>query len=246
MQNIRKVITKQDFRRLGGGAGILASIAAAWLLVGSAVILPAARLSLLAQENPHQYLTFAAKHQAVVWMVNVLGGLLSPLLTLVLFLALVDRFQEDAPYQSRTGLAIGMVGMAGFAIGAFLKQIGLGSLVTLYATNKSAAAVAFYAVNGTANSFLGLGDLGLGLGILVFGSLMLQARGNYGHLGFLSSITGMPLILSAFVPHIILYVITSVLTVAWLAWTGTLLWMETVPHGATRRVGAREGHLARS
>ena len=45
---------------------------------------------------------------------------------------------------------------------------------------------------------------------------------------------------------IILYVITSVLTVAWLAWTGTLLWMETAPHGATRRVGAREGHLVRS
>ena len=51
MQNIRKVITKQDFRRLGGGAGILAAIAAAWLLVGAAVLLPAARLSLLVSKD---------------------------------------------------------------------------------------------------------------------------------------------------------------------------------------------------
>lgn len=231
-----KAITMQDLRQLGGGSGILAAIAAAWLLVGTTVVLPAAGLSLAGQENPHAYLTFAANHQIVLWMVNVLGGLLVPLLALVLLLGLADRFQEDAPARSRIGLSIGVVGAAGFAIGAFLRQIGLGSLITLYTTDKPAAVAAFYATNGAANSFLGLGDVALGLGVLVFGSIMLRAGGYYGHVGFLSAITGMPLILSGFVPHIILYLMASVLTIAWLAATGALLWIETAPQGLPAKV----------
>lgn len=231
-----KVLTTRDLRQLGGGAGFLAGIAAAWLLVGTTVVLPAAGLSLTGQEHPHAYLTFAANHQVLLWMVNVLGGLLAPLLALVLLLALADRFQEDAPARSTIGFSIGVVGAAGFAIGAFLKQIGLGSLVTLYTADRPAAVAAFYAMNGAANSFLSLGDVALGLGVLVFGSIMLRAGGYYGHVGFLSAITGMPLILSGFVPHIILYLMTSVLTIGWLTWTGTLLWMETAPHGLPARV----------
>lgn len=234
----------ENLRRLGGGAGILAGIAAAWLLVGVTVIFPASGLSVNVLDDPNKYLPFAAKHQVMFWMVNVLGGLLTPLLALVLLLALADRFREEAPDRSQIGLAIGVIGVTGFAIGAFLKVIGLGSLAALYPSSKQGAAVAFYAVNGTASSFMALGDVALGLAALVFGSVML-ATGGYGHVGFLSVVTGTPLILSGFVPHIILFIIASVLTIAWLTWTGALLWIETGPQRGVAMTRHHRNHSAR-
>jgi hypothetical protein len=225
----------QNLRRLGGGAGILAGVAAAWQLLGAAVIMPSTGLSMLAQDSPHKYLVFAGRHQALVWTVHILGGLMAPLLALVLLLALADRLREDAPERSQIALALGIIGVIGFTVGAFLKETGLGSLVAFHATNRTGAAIAFYAVNGSANSFLSMGDVALGLGALGFGSIMLGMGSNYGHIGFLSVITGTPLILSGFVPNVTLTLITSVLTIAWLAWNGTLLWMETMPRGVARR-----------
>ena len=224
----------QNLRRLGGGAGILAGIAAAWHLLGAAVIIPSAHLSLAAQESPHKYLVFALKHQDLIWWINVPGGILAPLLGLILLLALADRLREDAPDRSLIGLALGIVGMIGFAAGGSLKLFGLGSLVPFHLTNKTGAAIAFYAVNGTANSFLHLGDVAMGLGALVFGSIMLRMRGYYGQAGSLSVITGAALIVSAFDPLGAVYLIASLLTIAWLAGTGAVLWMEPAT-GAARK-----------
>ncbi len=234
MATLRKVVTMQNLRRLGGGAGILAGIAAAWHLLGAAVIIPSAHLSLAAQESPHKYLVFALKHQALIWWINVPGGILASLLGLILLLALADRLRDDVPDRSQIGLALGVVGMIGFAVGASLKQFGLGSLVPFHLTNKTGAAIAFYAVNGTANSFLYLGDVAMGLGALVFGSIMLRMRGYYRQAGSLSVITGAALILSGFIPHGTVYLIASLLTIAWLAGTGAVLWMEKATGGARR------------
>lgn len=241
MAILRKVVTMQNLRRLGGGAGILAGIAAAWHFLGAAVIIPSAHLSLAAQESPHKYLVFAHKHQAMIWWINVPGGMLAPLLGLILLLALADRLREDAPDRSQIGLALGVVGMIGFTVGAFLKQFGLGSLVPFHLTNKTGAAIAFYAVNGTANSFLSMGGVAMGLGALAFGSVMLRMRGYYGQAGSLSVVTGAALILSGFIPHGIIYLITSLLTIAWLGGTGAVLWMETATGAARRgRVGDQD------
>lgn len=225
MATPRKVVTMQSLRRLGGGAGILAGIAAAWHLLGAAVIIPSAHLSLAAQESPHKYLVFANKHQEIIGWING-GSMLASLLGLVLLLALADRLREDAPDRSQIGFTFGVVGMIGFAVAAFLKQFGLGSLVPFHLTNKVGAAIAFYAVNGTANSFLALGGVAMGLGALAFGSIMLKMRGRYGSAGSLSVITGAALIVWGFVPHGTVYLIASLLTIAWLAGTGAILWME--------------------
>jgi hypothetical protein len=230
-----------NIRRLGGSAGILAGMAAAWLLVGMTMIFPASGLGLNVMDNPNKYLPFVAKHPVTFWMVNVLGGLLTPLLALVLLLALADRFKEDAPDRAQIGLAIGVVGVTGFAVGAFLKLIGLGSLATLYQTSKQSAAIAFHAVNGTAGSFMALGDVSLGLAALIFGSMMLGTRG-YGQVGYLGVVAGTPLILSGFVSHIILFLIASVLSMAWLTWTGVVLQAETAPRRGDTKV-ALGGHL---
>lgn len=225
----------QNLRWLGGGAGILAGVAAVWLLVGLAIAFPVAGLGLNLQDNPNKYLPFIAQHPIMFWLVNVLGGLLTPLLALVFLLSLGDLFREEAPAQSQIGVAIGSVGVIGFAIGALLREVGLGSLGALYAGNKTTAVTAFYALSGTANSFLALGDVALGLAALVFGNVMLGTS-RYGRVGYLAVLAGTTLILSGFVPHEILFLIASVLTAVWLGWTGTLLWQDaTGAFGSHRR-----------
>lgn len=222
----------ENIRRLGGGAGILAGVTAAWFFLGLVLVYPLAGLGLNAHGNPHAIIPFLAKHQVMYWLVNVLGGLLSAFLTLVLLLALGDRFRDEAPAPSQIGVAAGIVGVIGFGIGALLNQIGYGSLTTLYFANKTVAATAWYAVKGTADAFLTLGGVAVGISALVFGNVMLKTD-RYAHVGYLSVVAGTPLILSGFVSHVILFMIASILNIAWLSWTGFAMWSEAA--GAVQR-----------
>lgn len=227
----------ENIRRLGGGAGFLAGVTAAWFFVGLVVVYPLAGLGLNAHGNPHAIIPFLTKHQLMYWLVNVVGGLLSAFLTLVLLLALGDRFREEAPAPSQIGVAAGILGVIGFGIGALLYQIGFGSLTTLYAANKTVAATAWYALKGTADAFLTLGGVGVGISALVFGNVMLRTN-RYAQVGYLSVVAGTPMILSGFVSHVILFMIASILNIAWLSLAGYVLWSEAAgaPQRQPRRV----------
>lgn len=229
----------QNLRRLGGGAGILAGLAAAWHLLGVAVITPSMHLSMSAMDNPHKYLVWAHRHQDMISWINLPGSILAPLLGLVLLVAIADRLREHAPDWSQIGFALGTVGLIGLVVGAAVKQFGLGSLIQFHVTNKTGAAIAFYAVNGTANAFLNLGGLALGLGVLAIASAMLKMNGSYGMIGSFSIMTGLAQILSGLTPDRTVYLIASVLTAAWFAGTGAALWMETAT-GTLRKGRVRE------
>ncbi len=224
-----------DLRRMGGISGILAGTATAWFVAGLSVVYPAVGLTLSIQKDPGKYLPLIEKHQITFWAVNVLGGLLASLLALVLLLALADRFRNEASDRSQIALTMGTVGVIGFAVGSFIRQTGLGSLAVLYHTSQTPATIAFYAVDGTAGAFQALGGVALGIGALVFGSVMLGIRG-YGGVGFLSVVAGTPLIITAFVPQTMVLLIAGVLAAVWFLWTGLLLWAEGTP-------AAARGHL---
>ncbi len=214
----------------GGRAGVLAGIAAAWYLLGLVVVFPAGGLPLSLQHNPHRYLTFAGRHQILVWLVNVLGGLLFPLLALVLLFALAERFRDEAPDRARIAGALGIAGAMGYAIEALIHQVGFGALVPMYVQNRAGAAYAFYGLNGTASAFDALGGVGVGIAALVFGNIML-GMSRYAQLGYLSVLVGTPLILSAFIPHVILTLIASILMIVWFLWVGYVMYTEAAPEG---------------
>jgi len=64
--------------------------------------------------------------------------------------------------------------------------------------------------------------------------LALEAADRSPTAALLSSPAGAGLILSALSPHGSFYIITSLLTIAWLAGTGAVLWTETTPGHARR------------
>jgi hypothetical protein len=168
----------------------------------------------------------------------VLGGIVAALAVAILMLALAERFSAESHDQAKLGLTMGLVGALGLAVAAFIRLTAASYLTAIYGSAKLTAGVAFYAVNGLTHGFLALGAVTLGLSALIYGGMMLKDS-DYTQVGYLSVVAGTPLIISAFIPGDVLYLVSSGLITLWLFWTGALLWQEAVAAEPAR--GVRNG-----
>ncbi len=236
----------ENLRRLGGEAGVLAGIATALLFLGFVGFFPSAGLALADQANPHKYLTFITKHQMLFWSVNVLGGLLAALMSAVLFLALGDRFAEDAPASARIGPMLGIGGAVGFASSALVRQVGYSAMSVIYPANQAGAVQAFRAMQGIENSMFALGQVAAGLAMIVLGIVMLRTK-QYGGVGYLSAVAGTTMFLGGFIPHVVLFMASFALMTVWFVWSALVLRSEAGPafvRWGTEKSRAGERHAA--
>lgn len=218
----------ENLRRWGGEAGVVAGLATAWLFLAFVQVFPSAGLSLADQMNAHKYLQFIGKHQIMFWTVNVLGGLLAAMMSAVLFLALSDRFEDDAPASAKVGALFGIGGALGYAASALIRQVGFGALAAIYPANKTNAVIAFRAVSGLETSMFALGQVGVGLGAMVLGTVMLRTK-RYGGVGYLSAVAGTTMFLSGFITHIVLFIASFATMAAWFVWSALTLRSEAGP-----------------
>ena len=218
----------ENLRRWGGEAGVLAGLATAWLFLAFVQVFPSAGLSLADQVNAYKYLQFIAKHQIMFWTANVLGGLLAAMMSAVLFLALSDRFEDDAPASAKVGALFGIGGTIGYAASALIRQVGFGALAAIYPANKTNAVIAFRAISGLENSMFALGQVGVSLGAMVLGTVMLRTK-RYAGVGYLSAVAGTTMFLSGFITHIVLFVASFATMAAWFIWTALTLRAEAGP-----------------
>jgi hypothetical protein len=226
----------ENLRRVGGEAGVLAGMATALLFVGLVWFFPQAGLPLADQTNPHKYIAFITKHQVLFWLVNVLGGLLAALMSAVLFLALGDRFGDEAPASARIGPLFGIGGAMGFAAAALIRQVGFSAAAAIYRGNQAGAVNMFRGLQAVEMSMFALGQVAIGLGAIVLGIVMLRAR-NYAGVGYLSAVAGTTMFLGGFIPHVVLFVASFALMTMWLVWSALVLRAEAGP--AFVRWGAR-------
>lgn len=236
----------ENLRRLGGEAGVLAGMATALLFLGFVWIFPSAGLNLADQADPNKYLPFIAKHQIMFWTVNVMGGLLAALMGAVLFLALGDRFGEEASASSRIGPLFGIGGTVGFAASALIRQVGFNAVSVMYPANKTGAVQTFRAMQGIENSMFALGEVAVGLGAIVLGIAMLRTK-RYAGVGYLSAVAGTTMFLGGFIPHVVLFVASFALMTVWFIWSALVLRSEAGPAfvrwGAVKsRSGVSERH----
>ncbi len=218
----------ENLRRLGGEAGVLAGIAAAWIFLGFVFIFPSAGLTLVDQANPHRYLTFIPRHSIMFLTVNILGGLVSSLLGAVVYMALGDRFRDGTPASAQIGSRVGVIGTAAFAAAALIRHTAYGSLSSVYATNVVGAAHAFYAVSTVVGSLMGLGNVLAGLATLAFGNVMLKER-RYNSVGYFSVVAGTAMVLSGFISHPFTYIVSTLSAGAWWVWTALVMRGEAGP-----------------
>jgi hypothetical protein len=215
----------EDLRKIGGEAGVIAGLAMGWLVLGMMVVLPAAGLSFGNQLNPHKFLTFVHGHGYMFWSVNILGGLLAAVMSIILYLAVGDRFANDAPASARIGALLGVLGAFGFAMAALLRQFGIGSLASLYIANQVGAVHAFRGLSGTLSAITASGAVFTGFAALAFARAMMAEK-EYRNVGLLALGTGAAMVLAAFIPNRSLVVISSLAAAAWFAWTALVLRSE--------------------
>lgn len=219
----------ENLRRLGGEAGLVAGIATAWVFLGFVYIFPTVGLDFVDQINPHRYLPFITKHQALVWTVHILGGLLSAIGAAVLFAALQDRFNGSASgMNAKIGAGAGLFGAGMLAAAALVRQAGFDTLSTLYATNATGGAYAFYAIRGVVHSLESMGALAIGIGILVLGRVM-SAERKYATVGQMSIIVGLVMAFAAFASHVLLFMVSALAMTGWLIFTSWTLRAEVGP-----------------
>lgn len=218
----------ENLRRLGGEAGLVAGIATAWVFLGFVFIFPTAGLDFVDQINPHRYLPFITKHQALVWTVHILGGLLSAMGAAVLFAALQDRFNGNGSGLVKIGAGAGLFGAGTLAAAVLVRQAGFDALSSLYATNVVGGAHAFYALRGVVHSLESLSALATGVGILVIGRVMVTEK-KYATVGQMSVIVGVVMAFAAFASHVLLFMVSALGMVGWLIWTSLTLRAEVGP-----------------
>jgi len=218
----------ENLRRLGGEAGLVAGIATAWVFLGFVFIFPTAGLDFVDQVNPHRYLPFITKHQAMVWSVHILGGLLSAMGAAVLFAALQDRFNGNGSGIVKLGAGAGLFGAGTLAAAVLVRQAGFDALSSLYATNVVGGAHAFYALRGVVHSLESLSALATGVGILVIGRVMVTEK-KYATVGQMSVIVGVVMAFAAFASHVLLFMVSALGMIAWLIWTSLTLRAEVGP-----------------
>src|SRR5207245_8905347 len=129
-------------------AGVIAGVALGWVLLAILVVWPSAGLSFGAEFNPNRILPWVHKHEAMFWAVNILGGLLAAVVSVVLYLAAGDRFTNNAPASARIGALVGVFGSSGFGAGAPSRQYGIGPLGVLCVSSSVGSVHAFRGLVG--------------------------------------------------------------------------------------------------
>ncbi len=218
----------EDLRRLGGEAGVVAGLALGWLLLGVAVVWPAAGLSFAAQFNPHKILPFIHQHGAMFWAVNILGGLLAAVMGVIFYLAVGDRFTNDAPASARIGALFGVLGSFGFAAAALLRQYGMGALGGMYGPNQIGAVHAFRGMSGMLSTAVAVGEIFTGLAALALAGAMMAEK-NYRNPGLVGIIAGAAMILATFIPRAFLDAAGFAAAAVWFAWTALVMRAEAGP-----------------
>jgi len=230
----------EDLRRLGGEAGVIAGLALGWLLLGILVVWPSAGLSFAAEFNPNKILPFVHRHEAMFWAVNILGGLLAAVMSIILYLAVGDRFTNDAPASARIGALFGVFGSFGFGAAALLRQFGMGPLSMLYSSNSVGAVHAFRGMSGVLSAAVHIGEIFTGIAALAFAGAMMSEK-NYRSPGLVGLIAGAVLILATFVPAAFLDGVGLAGAAVWFAWTAWVMRVESGPAFIKWATGSREG-----
>lgn len=216
----------QSLRRWGGTAGIVAGIALLWVLIALVLVLPAAGLAPDDQSNPDKLLPFVAANSLLNFLVNVVGGSLAVVFGWVLFYGLGERFRAEAPMRSRVAPVFTTLGVTMFGITSLMRYVGLSNLAALSATDKVAATHAFFALNAGSLGIEAFGNLAVGLGLLLFGSVM-TGVGRYRGAGYVAWITGLVTLASIVSASPVFFLGGTVLTIIWLLWTGVTLRSES-------------------
>ncbi len=206
-------------QRNGGTAGIVAAIA---LAIAFGLFLTSG-LDPQTASDPSKALSIVTQ-QGARWTVMGLGFSLATGLAVLLLAALAALLRDKAPTRARALLYLGIIGLAGHGLASFATWQGGAQLAQYAAKDQVAAGHAWIALGSLITAFDGLGNGFTGAAMLLAGWAITSTSAMSTALGWVGIVAGALGLLSALgVASPVVFLGNIVLTVVWLAWTGSAL-----------------------
>ena len=206
-------------QRNGGTAGIVA----AFLLAVGFILFMTSGLDPDALGDPAKALPFIGQ-QSGRWVAANLGFLLGSAVSLLFVAGLVARLREKAPTRAATVLYLAVIGLAGYALSSMLYWHGGTRLAAEVARDQVAANHAWVAVYTVGRGLEALGNGFVGAASAIAGWAIVETAALPSGVGWLGIVAGVITLLQVFAPAAeVLFLGSIVLTIIWLAWTGSAL-----------------------
>ncbi len=143
----------------------------------------------------------------------------------VIFVAgLAAKLRERTPTRATGVLYFGLLGLVGHGLGALLFWGGVPALADYAAKDQVAASHAWVAINALNTSLDGVGNLFIGLSILLAGWAITATGGMSTALGWYGVVAGVVTLLAALAPGVMIFFLGSfILPIIWLLWAGNTL-----------------------
>ena len=225
MNTLQKKENKMNNLQKAGGMAALG--AAVTFIIGFALLfallVPAGYLA--ADTDPVQTVAFLVDNQAVLYIWYLIIYVIFGIFLVVLSLALRQRLQTNAPALAQIATAFGLI-WAGLVIASgMVANVGIGTVVELYAQDPALAATVWTAVHAVVVGLGGGNEIVGGLWILLVSWAAWQgdalARGVNG-LGLVVGTAG--ILTTVFPTFDALGAIFGLGSIVWFIWTGIVMW----------------------
>jgi len=204
--------------RYSGTAGIISAfLLLLFLILGFVVPGTGATFA-----DPVRTLTFIAQNRWEWRIANLLTALVAGL-AVVFTAGLRNRLREPAPTRAMLVLYTALIGLGGYALASFILWKGGNAMASYLAKDQVAATHAWLALHFAARGAADVGNAFVGVALILAGWAIAETGAITRSTGRLGIVTGL-MTLVVIVPLARwIELVQAVLTIAWLAWTGSEL-----------------------
>jgi hypothetical protein len=172
--------------------------------------------------DPVQKVALMADNQAFLSILHLITYVVWGIFLVVLALALYDRLKAGSPAMAQTATALGLI-WAGLVIASgTLHNVGMGTVVDLYAKDPAQAATVWLAIESVFEGLSGLEIVG-GTWMLLVSWAALRGGGLPKALNYLGVVVGVAGLLTAVPALEMLVLIFGLGQIVWFVWLGIVM-----------------------
>jgi hypothetical protein len=219
ISNQRRIKVKK-LQKMGGIAALYAAAAYLFAMVGYLLV-----LDILGVVDPVQKVALLVDNQAFLYILNLFVYVVWGLVMVVLALALYERLKAGSPAFVQTATAIGIIWACVVIAAGMVNNVGMETVVDLYATDQAQAATVWLAIKSVVDGLGGTGGETLGgTWILLVSWAALRAGEFPRALNYLGVVLGVAGILST-IPalFLMLALVFGMGKIVWLIWLGIVM-----------------------
>jgi hypothetical protein len=210
----------KNLQKMGGIAALYAGAAYVFAMVGYLFV-----LDIRGVVDPVQKVAFLVDNQAFLYILNLFVYVVWGVFMVVLALALYERLKAGSPAFVQTATAIGIIWACVVIAAGMVNNVGMETVVDLYATDQAQAATVWLAIKSVVDGLGGTGGETLGgTWILLVSWAALRAGELPRALNYLGAVIGVAGILST-VPALygVLGPLFGVVQIVWFIWLGIIM-----------------------